>query len=313
MKVLVIGAGVSGLTSAWKCLERGHAVRVLARDPPERTTSSIAAAIWYPFEVAPEERVVPWALASLAGFRELERAKESGVVLRDGVDLFAEPTPMPRWLAGAVPLKGHELPWGVASGWRFQAPIIEMPLYLSFLRRRVEALGGEIRLHDVRSLAELEGSADAVVVCTGLGARELLDDREVFPIRGQLVHAENPGIERFRIFQENRSEFGYVIPRSRDVVLGGTAERGNESLEPDPAATRAILERCAAHEPRLAGAKTLSVEVGLRPGRSRVRLEEERTAGGLLVVHNYGHGGAGVTLSIGCAEEVVSRIERPEN
>jgi D-amino-acid oxidase len=97
------------------------------------------------------------------------------------------------------------------------------------------------------------------------------------------------------------------VPRSQDIVLGGTAQEGDERLAPDQATAAAILERCARLEPRLRGAEVLEHKVGLRPGRPSVRLEAERRAGGLLV-HNYGHGGAGVTLSWGCADEVARLI-----
>ncbi len=311
MDILVIGAGVSGLTVAWKLLERGHAVRVIARDPPARTTSSVAAALWTPFEVEPEERVVPWAIASLRAFRELARVPGSGVRLHAGTDLLAGPGPVPGWVAaaGGAPLARSELSSGYATGWRLEAPVIEMPIYLAFLERRVRSLGGTIEEREVHSLAELEDSAEAAVLCVGLGARELLGDRECFPIRGQVVRVENPGLERFRVFHDGPNDFGYVIPRARDVVLGGTAEHGDESLAPRADETRRILARCTEHEPRLAGLEVLSIGVGLRPGRTEVRLEAERTSGGLLLVHDYGHGGAGVTLSIGCAEEVVGQIE----
>jgi D-amino-acid oxidase len=52
-----------------------------------------------------------------------------------------------------------------------------------------------------------------------------------------------------------------------------------------------------------------AVRVGLRPARPAVRLETEGTPGG-VIVHCYGHGGAGVTLSWGCAEEVADVVAR---
>ena len=99
------------------------------------------------------------------------------------------------------------------------------------------------------------------------------------------------------------------MPRTHDCILGGTAEAGVDRLEADDAQTRAILERCAALAPHLAGAEVLEVKVGLRPGRDQVRLEVERPQPNKLVIHDYGHGGAGVTLSWGCAEEVVSLLQ----
>jgi D-amino-acid oxidase len=86
-------------------------------------------------------------------------------------------------------------------------------------------------------------------------------------------------------------------------VLGGTDVRGDASLEPSPQESDAIVERCARLVPALRTAERAGVAVGLRPGRAEVRLEAERLDGG-VVVHDYGHGGSGVTLSWGCADEV---------
>jgi D-amino-acid oxidase len=94
-----------------------------------------------------------------------------------------------------------------------------------------------------------------------------------------------------------------VIPRSRDIVLGGTEQQGEWSRTPDPQTATDILARTARLVPELAGAKVLCHKVGLRPARRQVRLEREGD-----VVHCYGHGGAGVTLSWGCAEEVASLL-----
>jgi D-amino-acid oxidase len=50
----------------------------------------------------------------------------------------------------------------------------------------------------------------------------------------------------------------------------------------------------------------LAERVGLRPfRRSGVRLERDQLRDGRTVIHNYGHGGAGFTLSWGCAREVL--------
>jgi D-amino-acid oxidase len=70
----------------------------------------------------------------------------------------------------------------------------------------------------------------------------------------------------------------------------------------------AIHRRCAGLEPSLTDAQIIEHRIGLRPTRSTVRVEHERSESGRLIIHNYGHGGAGVTLSWGCADEVASLI-----
>src|SRR3954454_19208329 len=99
----------------------------------------------------------------------------------------------------------------------------------------------------------------------------------------------------------------YVVPRSHDIVVGGSDEEGDWSRTPDPETAERILERTRGLVPELTGAKVLRHKVGLRPVRPAVRLEEERR-GATRVVHCYGHGGAGVTLSWGCADEVAAMV-----
>jgi len=96
----------------------------------------------------------------------------------------------------------------------------------------------------------------------------------------------------------------YVIPRTNDCVFGGTNDV-SDNLDPDPATTKAIVAECSRvleiEKPRV-----LRERVGLRPFRkSGVRLEKEKLRDGRTVIHNYGHGGSGFTLSWGCAEKVV--------
>jgi D-amino-acid oxidase len=64
---------------------------------------------------------------------------------------------------------------------------------------------------------------------------------------------------------------------------------------------------CTAIDPRLRGAEILGHRVGLRPCRPEVRLESEPLDGGVLW-HNYGHGGAGISLSWGCAAEIAASV-----
>ena len=175
------------------------------------------------------------------------------------------------------------------------------------LRARVHALGGRIERREITTLDDALRECPRVINCAGLGARELAGDRLLHPVRGQVVRVENPGLTRVWIDEHSGPAITYIVPRSRDVVLGGSSEPNAEDRTPDPALTRAIIDRCAVLEPRLADARVLSVAVGLRPARTPLRLAAEPRDGG-LVIHNYGHGGAGVTLSWGCAEAVLDLL-----
>jgi D-amino-acid oxidase len=186
--------------------------------------------------------------------------------------------------------------------------VIEMPVYLPYLMNRFAGAGGSVEKRTISSLEEPAREARVVVNCTGLGARELVGDTNMMPIRGQVVRVSNPGLDRFVLDEANPEGVTYVVPRSGDCIVGGTAEEGAWNTEPDPAVAADILRRCAALEPRLAQAEVLEHRVGLRPGRPEIRLERGDGADGVPRVHNYGHGGSGVTLSWGCAEETLGLV-----
>jgi D-amino-acid oxidase len=306
--VIVVGCGVIGLTTAVVMREAGLDVGVVAADPPFETTSSVAAALWYPYRAYPEDRVLRWGARTYEVFEELSRNPESGVFMRAGVELSRRPVPDP-WWAGAVPgvrrCVESELPSGFRDGHTFTAPVIEMPIYLGYLAGRFA--GGRVERRSLSSLEEA-GDGRVLVNCSGLGARELTGDASLEPIRGQVVRVRNPGLERFVLDEDNPEGITYVIPRSEDCILGGTAEVGEWSTEPDPEVAEGILRRCAALEPRLAEAEVLEHRVGLRPGRPEVRLELETPEYDSPLIHNYGHGGSGVTLSWGCAEETLRLV-----
>jgi D-amino-acid oxidase len=132
----------------------------------------------------------------------------------------------------------------------------------------------------------------------------MVPDPDLRPIRGQHVVVTNPGLTEF--FSEDTGsspDLRCFYPHGDTVVLGGTAIDGEGDLGPDDNAAAGILARCAEVEPRLAQAHVLEHRIGARPTRATVRVEAEWQEDGTVVVHNYGHGGAGVTLSWGCAEE----------
>ncbi len=329
--VLVVGAGVSGLTTAICLAEAGTRVVIRAAAPPAETTSSVAGAIWGPHLVEESPRVARWGLQTLAVLRELAADPATGVRIATGVEATrgtppggtpgAPPVPLDwqRELA-AVPCPAAGLPAGFASGWRYSAPLVRMPAYLGYLYARFGAAGGRFEAGVVRSLAAAaaEHGARAVLNCTGSGARDLALDRGVRAFRGQVVVAENPGLTEFFIgLPDATTELVYLFPHGDILVLGGTENADDWNPRPVPAVADRILRDCAAVEPRVTGIRVLGHRVGLRPFRPQVRLEAEppgaARAGpgpGPVVVHNYGHGGAGITLSWGCAREAAALVTR---
>ena len=295
-RVIVVGAGVVGLTAAVRLLEAGHRVDVVARDLPLETTSAIAAALWYPYRALPQDRVTAWAARTREVLAGLAGDPDSGVRLRRGTEVLRQPAGRP-WWADAVPdlAEPPSLPPGYAAGRSFVAPVVEMPVYLRWLTARVAALGGTLtRLN----LSALPDGGDLVVDCAGIGTRLLAGDQSVEPVRGQVVHVEQVGLEEL-VARRRRADVRRAA-RARDHPRRHRRGGGREPhARPrgggvDPAAS----DRARARARRGTGAAP--PRRAPRPVRPAVRLERLGR-----VVHCYGHGGAGVTLSWGCAEEVV--------
>jgi D-amino-acid oxidase len=302
---VVIGCGIIGLTSALRLLESGQPVTLLARDLPPQTTSDVAAAVWYVYAVQPLAHAVRWAAATLATYRTLANDPTSGVSWTTVHELHPEP-PASHWWAGLV--EGERLPalpHGFAEGYALRIPLIEPNIHLPWLLARVQALGGRIEQRALARLDEAFGIESIVVNCSGIGARTLANDAEVYPIRGQVLRVHAPGVTHGVLEESDPVHPGYIFPRSSDCILGGLARANDWDTQPDDALTADILRRCTALEPALAAAPVLGVKVGLRPGRSAVRLEREQQ-GETTVIHNYGHGGAGFTLAYGCAADVTT-------
>ncbi|MFG3009093.1 FAD-dependent oxidoreductase [Streptomyces cinerochromogenes] len=295
--MIVVGGGIAGLTTAVLLAEAGRRVRVWAREPAERTTSAVAGGLWWPYRIEPEPLAGAWALASLGVYAELaDRPEDTGVRLVEGVHHGTRLDGLGAW-AGRVPGLRE-----VAEGLAARLPVIDMPVHLAWLRERLGKAGGTVEVREVADLAAVP--AAVVVNCTGLGARSLVPDPAVRPVRGQLVVVENPGVTGWYTSVDHSSAAStYFIPQPDRLLLGGTAEEDDWSLEPDPATAAAIIARCAAVRPEIADARVLAHRVGLRPAREAVRLDRQTLPDGRVLVHNYGHGGAGITVAWGCARE----------
>ena len=306
--VVVVGGGIIGLTAAVRLRERGARVTLLAADDPADTVSAVAAAVWYPSHTEEDPRVLRWARETHTELGRQAAAGVPGVVARPTRMLLRRPWAGPPWWAAATgDLVARPGTGPYSTELRFTAPAVEMPPYLRWLRERFTGTGGRLLRGRLDRLADGFAVAPTVVNATGLAAGRLADDPAVHPVRGQVVLVANPGLTTSVRDEENPAGITYVHPRRHDVVLGGTFEPGEWDTRPDPATSAAIRRRCVALVPELAAAPVLGERVGLRPARHggpRVAVAPG-SAPGRRLVHAYGHGGAGVTLSWGCAAEVV--------
>lgn len=310
--IVVIGAGVIGLTTAVTLAEAGYPVVVHTAEPPEVTTSAVAGALWGPWLVEPRERVLRWAEHTLTTLRDLAAHGGIGVRLASGIDVSDIPHDPPDWahlLPDRRTCTPDELPAGYAYGSHCTVPLLDMPIYLAYLTHRLTAAGGAIQIEPVASLDDVTPSSSLIVNCTGLGARTLVPDNQIHPVRGHHVVVTNPGLTDFiEADTGDSTDLIAIYPHPGRVVLGGTAEPGKWDRDPDAATGQAIFERCTRLEPRLAEAKIINQLVGLRPTRPQVRVGIQQHPSGAIIAHNYGHGGAGVSLSWGCASEITNLI-----
>ena len=341
MKVAVVGAGVVGFSTAY-CLagkfgDSGVSVTVIADKFSPNTTSDKSGAFIQPVDFRHQQtlekekfdvRTQQWALDTFDFFHSLyhtEVAAEILMSLVSGYKFVPHGTELPWWkdlVVGfhCIPSDSLEVQRFVKtpqshrslSVWVYSTYVVDCRHYLPWLMAGFVRKGGMVEQRRLKSLDELRGY-DIVVNCTGLGAAELVGDHDVHPVRGQAVLVKAPWIKHFVIdvHEKNKEEMAYILPRSGDVLLGGTAVSGNWNETVDPATSEAIVSRCAALLPSLRGAEVIGAWAGGRPVRKTVRLEKkERGSGQPLLIHNYGHGGQGVTLHWGCALDVSRIVEK---
>ncbi len=306
-RILVIGSGVIGLTTAILLAEAGHPVRIRTAELPMNTTSVVAGALLGPVMESTDERAREWVQYGGQIFGGLAADPATGVRMQRGRLLSRRPGELPGWASAALGFEecaGGDRPNGFPTAFWVTAPVADMRRYLRYLTDRFGGAGGQIEVDPVASLGEAAAEARLVFNCTGVDAAALTSDDDLESVRGQHVVVRNPGLTDFAYeVHGQQSWVGYFAHGDR-VVLCGVAVPGSRDREPDPATTAAILARDAAIEPRLTGARVLGVEVGLRPRRSRVRIEAEDIDGS-RIVHHYGHGGNGVAWSWGSARDAV--------
>ena len=306
--IAIIGAGVSGLTCGVVLAERGHDTHLFAAEPPNLTTSAVAAAMWFPYDAEPADKVIPWALESYEVFRSLSHDSATGVSMIELRQFGrSDRLPIPSW---AEPFNARAT---ATSEFVMTVPLSDSSIYLDYLRKRLISAGGKLTTGiQFDKPEDLDPSFEVVINCAGIGARTLVGDSHLEPHRGQIVVVEKLPLPGAVVCDD--PPLMYAIPRTNDCVFGGTNQISDD-LAPDPATTRAILAECSAVL-NIAPPRIIATRVGLRPYRkSGVRVERDQMADGRTLIHNYGHGGAGFTLSWGCARivlELVTACASPE-
>ena len=304
--VAIVGAGASGLTCGVLFAERGFRAAIFAEQIGQQTTSGAAAALWFPYDAEPADKVIPWALATYKLLVDLIKNPLSGVsMIKLRQYCRTGEIQIPDWAKPFVISTEVEKSLTVfSSGFALRVPLMDTTIYLDYLASRFQKAGGAINTNvRFEKLEDVDPKFDLVVNCAGIGARELVHDADLEPHRGQVAIV--PKIDNLqRAVVCDDAPLMYAIPRTNDCVFGGTNDVSDD-LAANPATTTAIVDECSRvleiEKPRV-----VRERVGLRPFRkSGVRLEKEKLRDGRTVIHNYGHGGSGFTLSWGCAENVV--------
>ncbi len=303
MRVTVVGAGIIGLTTALTLEEHGHEVRIVAAATGPLTTSAVAGAVWFPYRAGPPHKVAAWAAHTRRWLEELSADPDTGIDVLTGFEITKDEgvaPPSPWWAANIGVSRVPAPVIGAPLAWRFTAPRVEPSKFLPWLTARLRA---QIEQRAVIDLAAEPG--DVVINCTGLAARELADDDQIYPLFGQIVITDIGDVDVRVTVTDHRDvdSIFYVIPRRDELVLGGCSLPWPPGA-PAPSDVE-ITERILA-QARALGlpiGRVRTERTGLRPYRLEVRLEREGR-----VIHNYGHGGAGFTLCRGCGEEVAALV-----
>lgn len=320
--VVVVGGGVIGLTCAL-VLARDYDVTVVADAIGVNSPSVVATAIWHIYLVDPnDQRTLQWSQQTLETLVKLSLQQPlAGVRLVAGTELFRRGEPaVPSWhhippsfnMMSASEVAAYP---GVTWGYRITAPVADMSRYLSWLQSecsRSEITWIERRLDSIGEAFEF---APVVVNCTGFGARALVGDVAVRPVRGQyLVVSASDGAPLEYLGDDHHPEgTAYVIPREDGICIGGTEEYDEYSLE-FTESLESLARRAGSFMPWVLKVREDAIQkrvVGLRPYREGgVRLEVEYDIKGRPIIHNYGHGGSGFSLAWGCAQSVTELVNR---
>lgn len=309
--VAIIGSGIIGLSTAYRLQTEGYQVKIFAKAFPPDITSSKAAAFWFPFHIQKDERCMQWSSASYDKYLALSEEAATGIRLSQLVKMVKEETKEAdmRWMdympeGSCRPLDKKELKPGYRSGHEVKVPLIETQIFLPWLMEYLNRKGVLFIEQEVNNFHELSDQYKWVINCSGLGAGALCGDKDIYPVKGQVVMLSAQ--DGLPIFLDDEQPF-YIVPRKDGLIIGGTYEEGVWDVNPDPARIQSLQKQAVSLFPYLDQSALIGSWSGLRPFRKTIKVEKDRNKN---IIHNYGHGGNGFTLAWGCAEEVVHLINK---
>lgn len=320
-EICVVGAGVVGLSTALAIQQNIPSTNVtIVADKFLNDTLSFGAGGYFRPEVniGPDrETIRRWAQTSYDHFSNLalnDHSSGNGFVSGYQLSSHSEDSLRNELVETIV---GHSIrklsteeihslfPERFQHGIFWTSIITDPRHYLPYLQGKILQNGGQLVEKRVNSFNELNAQYDVIVNCTGLLAAKLTDDHRLVPIRGQTIKVRAPWIRHFYF-----ADGAYILPGRDYVTLGGIKDYGNSNPNLSELDRKSIWQRCTELVPSLLDAEVAFEWVGLRPQRQPVRVELVRslTSGQCDVVHNYGHGGHGVTLSWGTAQDAATLV-----
>ncbi len=307
--IAVVGAGISGMSTAYLLMQKGHNVTLYAKAFSPEITSDKAAAFWFPYHIRNDDRGIGWCKISYDYYQQFAQQPATGIsmkqllkVLRTGVQ-EEEPIWIDFMPTGSYStLPDDELKEGFSKVYNINVPLIETQIFLPWLQSHLEQNGVNFIQKEISSFDEIKEIHELVINCTALGARKLCNDLSVIPVRGQVaLLSPNTSLP---IYLDNEEPL-YVVPRKDAIIVGGTYEENVEEEVTEPETINRILANAYKALPQLQQQEVIGSWAGLRPYRKEVRVEKDADP---KIIHNYGHGGSGFTLAFGCAQTVADII-----
>lgn len=308
--IAIVGAGISGMSSAFLLKDKGHQITIFAKAFSPDITSNKAAAFWFPYHIRNDKRGIKWCRKSYDFYLRMADTPGTGISMQRLVKVLRKGVKEEEavWVDFMPPgsmriMQPDELSEDIATAYEVQVPLIETQIFLPFLQSTLVSSRVKFIERDIKSLEELTKAFDIVINCSALGSRSLCNDTAIISVRGQ-VGLLAP-LDNMFIYLDNEKPL-YVVPRKDAIIIGGTYEERIETEETEPLTIDRLLHNAYDTFPFLKQQEVLGSWAGLRPYRPEVRVEAET---GTNIIHNYGHGGSGFTLAFGCAQDVAKIVD----